>query len=443
MEIKPFENKYCGYLRDESRKVGFADFIAFPECAAELSEALRFAAERNLNVTVQGARTGFSGGAVPNGGLIISTEKMDRILGVTGTDCGFALNERGGNGIRENCGEKNVCGYVLRAQAGVTLKRIEEFLKKPKTTDGKDADFRGGEYALAPNPTEKNATAGGLFACGAVGLNFLRKGDFAKHIASVKIADACGNTRIINDENEIARLCGAAGKDLETCGVPERNAARGGAGTFCEIKPNLSENGEDVCGAIRQNTVQNGEFSKYAAAEFELRLTRKDIVFWGAVCFFDSEKSAFDFTDALMKRRGGNAGGADLLAALAFFGAETLRLIRGAQTVNSALKVLPEVPDAAKAAVYFELSGMDAEKTEEALFAAADLFEDCGGGETWAAEGEENLQKFRDMCHAATEAVNGLDERERKKCLYGYVDEDGAIISPGRDACVVRRLNGR
>jgi glycolate oxidase len=70
------------YSHDETE-----DLIFFPEVAirplttAEISEIMKYCHENNIPVTTRGGGTGLSGGALPvYGGVVISTERMNRIL---------------------------------------------------------------------------------------------------------------------------------------------------------------------------------------------------------------------------------------------------------------------------------------------------------------------------------------------------------------------------
>ena len=103
------------FLRDESRKTGTADAIAFPDGTTELAATLRAAAALNAPVTVQGARTGISAGAVPDGGVIVNLSRMDRILG-------FRTDPQG--------------NAFLRAQPGVALATLRRHLADRANTAG-------------------------------------------------------------------------------------------------------------------------------------------------------------------------------------------------------------------------------------------------------------------------------------------------------------------
>ena len=73
LRIEPFTDEYVLYLRDESRSTGEADFICFPTCEDDVQEALAFARQRGICVTLQGGRTGLAAGCVPCAANIISS----------------------------------------------------------------------------------------------------------------------------------------------------------------------------------------------------------------------------------------------------------------------------------------------------------------------------------------------------------------------------------
>ena len=72
-------NEHDDYLRDESRKTGKAEFIAFPKTEDEAIRIVMHAYESGITVTTQGSRTGIAAGAVPEGGIILNLSRMNRI----------------------------------------------------------------------------------------------------------------------------------------------------------------------------------------------------------------------------------------------------------------------------------------------------------------------------------------------------------------------------
>jgi len=71
------------------------DVVVFAESTADVSAVLAFANERKIPVTTRGAGVGYVGGAVPIfGGIVLSTARMNRILGIYPED-GVAIVQPG------------------------------------------------------------------------------------------------------------------------------------------------------------------------------------------------------------------------------------------------------------------------------------------------------------------------------------------------------------
>ncbi len=71
------------------------DVVVFAESTADVSAVLRFANERVVPVTTRGAGVGYVGGCVPvTGGIVLSTARMNRILGIHPED-GVAVVQPG------------------------------------------------------------------------------------------------------------------------------------------------------------------------------------------------------------------------------------------------------------------------------------------------------------------------------------------------------------
>lgn len=71
------------------------DLVVFAESTADVAAVLKFANERKISVTPRGAGFGYVGGCVPvEGGIVLSTARMNRILGVYPRD-GVAIVQPG------------------------------------------------------------------------------------------------------------------------------------------------------------------------------------------------------------------------------------------------------------------------------------------------------------------------------------------------------------
>ena len=71
------------------------DVVVFAESTADVSAVLAFASKNNVPVTTRGAGVGYVGGCVPiQGGIVLSTARMNRILGIHPED-GVAIVQPG------------------------------------------------------------------------------------------------------------------------------------------------------------------------------------------------------------------------------------------------------------------------------------------------------------------------------------------------------------
>src|SRR5512145_3475895 len=76
------EDRVC-YSYDATGKEFLPDAVAFPLNAEEIRRTIVLANEERFPVIPRGAGSGFSGGSLPvRGGVVLSTERMDRILSI-------------------------------------------------------------------------------------------------------------------------------------------------------------------------------------------------------------------------------------------------------------------------------------------------------------------------------------------------------------------------
>ena len=92
-------SEFPDLMRDESRRTGFADLVAWPTSIPEVSALLRRAAAENLPVTFQGARTGVSAGA-PRVTTTQADSNAARTRVTSGPASAITSSSRGRSGIR-------------------------------------------------------------------------------------------------------------------------------------------------------------------------------------------------------------------------------------------------------------------------------------------------------------------------------------------------------
>ena len=78
MVIKEDKSMFLDYLKDASNYQGDAEKLFIVENKDDIIEIVKNANISKANLSIQGARTGLTGGAIPNSGYIISTEKLNK-----------------------------------------------------------------------------------------------------------------------------------------------------------------------------------------------------------------------------------------------------------------------------------------------------------------------------------------------------------------------------
>lgn len=147
-----------GYLEDSSNLAGGnAKGVYIPENEKEIIEALAECNSKNIPLTISAGETGTTGGCIPFGGWILTTQKLNKIITI----------------------DKDQKSAVV--QPGVTLEEIEAEVKK-----------QGLLYP--PDPTEKTATIGGNVATNASGGRGYRFGSTRDWIKRIKVVLLSGET---------------------------------------------------------------------------------------------------------------------------------------------------------------------------------------------------------------------------------------------------------
>ncbi len=173
-------------LKDESSlSGGNCQAAAWPENETEAAEFLKECCEDCVPLTISGARTGITGGAVPMGGAVLSTDLLKGILPTS----------------RAN---------IIRVRAGETLDSVQEYCKREKPG-----------LFYPPDPTETTASTGGTIATNASGAASYRYGSTRKWIDRLSVLLPSGTDIIIKrGEYQFSRgkLCHPG---LGTINLPE------------------------------------------------------------------------------------------------------------------------------------------------------------------------------------------------------------------------------
>ena len=183
--VKPITHELSAYLKDESRITGIAESISFPKTREDVIALIKDLYSKGIPVTIQGARTGLTAGAVPQSGHIINLSRMDSVTEMRIDDKGsFYITVQAGtilSELRKQIKDKN---FDISKWNAESTKTFEEFCNAP-------------EQFFSPDPTETSATLGGMAACNASGACSYLYGSTRKHVTALKIVLCSGHTLTI------------------------------------------------------------------------------------------------------------------------------------------------------------------------------------------------------------------------------------------------------
>ena len=396
--IRPLDESLQDYLSDESRLQGTAEWIAMPATEQDIKDILSKATRERIPITISSGRTGITGGAVPSGGLVLSLEKMNRILAVGYDD---ASSE-----------------WYLRTQPGVSMEAIQRALDKKEFPEiGKTASQEEMndlkrllkediDLFYPPDPTEKTALLGGAAACNASGARTFGFGPTRDFIRRLRIALVSGDIidlprgRIIADEKGIMHL------PLEdrTMSIPVPGytmpETKNTAGYYAKPGMDLVDlfiGSEGTLGII---------------TEIEIRLVPRPSHILAVMIYFSCEEDAVKFVRFVRGDEAIDLEVSHLLRAqaLEYFDPDAVELLREKHRQQGLGGAIPPIPDHAKAIVYYERLYSDdritdelCEGLEEALSLTNSSLDD-----TWAEFDPEGAEKMRDFRHAVPEEVNSM-----------------------------------
>src|SRR5215217_2626326 len=158
MQTKSNPDEIQSFVSDASFiRNGHADRVVLPENIEEISAILAEANRARLPVTVSGAGTGTVGGRVAFGGIVLATDKLNRIKSI----------------VHEEPG-----GFAV-VEAGVVLADLQRAV-----------DREGLLYP--PDPTERGCFIGGNVATNASGARTFKYGPTRNYVSRLKVVLASG-----------------------------------------------------------------------------------------------------------------------------------------------------------------------------------------------------------------------------------------------------------
>jgi len=358
MIVKTKIDEIENYLVDASNTKGFCDSVCFPETADDIVQVLKEANIKNIPVTVCGNRTGVTGAGVPTGGIVISTEKLNKIIDVD---------------------EQNRCAVV---EPGVLLSDLEKVVKEVN-------------LFYPPDPTEQSCFIGGNVATNASGARTFKYGSTRDYILELEIVLPDGELLTVKRKDIFANdflltLKTKSGKVIKL-ELPDYKmpATKNAAGYYC--KKNMD--------AVDLFIGSEGTLG--IVTKIKLKLLQLPLCDISCILFFNSEKNALQFlTEARYESfQSRNLNSLDTIdaTALELFDYNSLNFLRND---------FSNIPANAKAAIWFE---QQYNNDEDALLEKwINLFLKYKGkeDEAWFALTEKDKEQIMHFRHAISVNVN-------------------------------------
>ena len=347
MQIKSNSEDVQLFLTDASFiREGHAERVVFPESIEDVSEVLASANRDRIPVTVSGAGTGTVGGRVAFGGLVLATDKLNRIKSIV-------HNEGGGFAVGE---------------PAVILSDLQHAV-----------DQEGLLYP--PDPTERGCYVGGTVATNASGARTFKYGPTRNYISRLKVVLASGEVLDLRrgtvhaDATGILRLGQSIELKLPTYRRP--HTRKNASGYF--VAPGMD--------AIDLFIGSEGTLG--VICEIEVRLIPKPQGLLSGVVFFADEADVLALVADAREHADARA--------LEFFDNESLNFLRAKY---------PTIPANAVGAIFFEQETN--ETNEETVFNQwqALLDQHHAFPDSWFATNEQDQAKLREFRHQLPVLMN-------------------------------------
>lgn len=349
-------NDLQDYLIDASFiRDGYADRVVFPESVAEVAGILKEANRDRTPVTISGAGTGTVGGRVPFGGIVLATDRLNRIKIIDRTN------------------------NTALAEAGVILADFQRAVE----SEG---------LLYPPDPTERGCFLGGTVATNASGARTFKYGPTRNYIAGLKVVLASGEVLDLKRGDVRAGSDGRMRVGSVDVRVPEFN------------RPNTRKNATGYFLAPRMDAIDlfiGSEGTLGVICEVQTKLLVKPEGLLSGVVFFTDEADVLALVAHVREH-----GDTQQPRALEFFDAESLQFLR--------LRY-PAIPEPAVAALFFEQETTAA--NEEAVFQqwTTLLDQHHALSDSWFATNAADQAKLREFRHQLPVLMNEWFARYRQR----------------------------
>jgi D-lactate dehydrogenase (cytochrome) len=361
MIVKNNPDEFQNYLSDASNYQGTAGAVYLPENEQELIALVKKFNTGRIRITVSGNGTGLTGARVPEGGVVISTEKMNKV-------------------IQLNVGEK-----YIRVQPGMILKDIQDYVEEKK-------------LFYPPDPTERNCFIGATVATNSSGAKSFKYGPTRDYVIGMRVVLPSGET-ISLDRGKIfaSAYTFSFATDQGTkyrFSIPQFKMpdTKNASGYYCRANMDLIDlfiGSEGTLGII---------------TELKLKLLELNENILSCVVFFAGEEDAFNFIDEARAVTRANSSRAEIKVSargLEFFDKLALNLLR---------PDYPAIPQDS-CAVWFEQESTTDEEEITAAWLKLIIKHHADAEAAWLAIDKNKQEKFKDFRHAISARVNEIAAR--------------------------------
>jgi len=377
----------------------------------------------SIPVTVSAGRTGVVGGAVPLGGAILSTEKMNRILGLRFDSAAgeWLVRVQPGVILRDlhNKIERKGFRELLVSASESEKKDLERFLEDPR------------RYFYPPDPTEESSTIGGNIATNAAGSRTYKYGSTRRYVRRLRVALANGDVLDIRRGQVFAgpgrtfeiQLSDGRHATVKLPSYPMRNV-KNVAGYYVEVGMDLIDlfiGSEGTIGVV---------------TEAELALAPRLGNLLTALIFFPSESEAVGFAHRVRGDHPKGRAYPEGPESIEYFDSNSLNLLRLRRKESTTPLEIPEFPEEAVAAILLEQSYME-DEFEKFIDALDISLRENGSSleDTMSATQNSDRKRLTNIRHALPETVNQtIASRKRRIPEIHKVGTDTAVPDQYLDA---------
>ena len=343
------------YLKDAANISGECDSVLFPESTSEICNILENANRNQQFVTISAGRTGLTGGCVPDRGILVSLERLNKIISI----------------------DKETQTAIV--ESGVFLSEFQ-------------TEVENKNLFYPPDPTETNATLGGTVATNASGARTFKYGATRNYVQELEIVLPTGKLfsvkRNSNLTDEFKGKITLNNTDVNFS-IPNYTMpnVKHAAGYFSKKNMDIIDlfiGAEGTLGVI---------------TKIKLKLLKLSKNVFSLIIFFENENDIFSFVKDI-KAKSKNDNSKIDLREIEFFDEKSLNLLKNE---------FSNIPANSKGAIWIEQE-YKPENENEIIEEITEVISINNGSEDniWFAMNEKERNELKHFRHSLPLAVNEM-----------------------------------